>query len=252
MGGLLLCLVLAQAPSYLPAGLVNAASSVAGPLAPNTLATLYGRNLAFSTRSIAAEDLRGNVLPTRLPQAGATILIDGIPVGLYFVSPDQVNFLVPANLKSGTRRLILNRDGVTGPEIEITLGEEAPELFTDPQRFAVATRPDGSSVTVNTPVRPGETIVLYATGLGRTAPEAIGGQIATVISPLVRSADFRLYLNGQALDADRVFYVGLTPGFGGLYQVNVRLPATLPADPEVRIGFATPVSQPGVKLRVVP
>jgi uncharacterized protein (TIGR03437 family) len=252
MGELMLCLLLAQAPSYAPAGLVNAASNAPGSLAPNTLATLYGKNLSFATRAVTPEDMRGNVLPTRLPQAGVTVLVDGIAAGLYFVSPEQVNFLIPANLRGGSRRLILNRDGVTGPEVELRLQDEAPELFADGQRFAAATRPDGGIVGAETPVRAGETIVLYATGLGRTAPEAIAGQIATGIAPLVNAAAFRLYVNGEPLETGRVFYVGLTPGFGGLYQINVRLPASLPTDPELRIGFATPLSQPGVRLRVKP
>jgi hypothetical protein len=45
----------AEAPGYSTASIVNAADNQAGTLAPNTLATIYGPNLAYGTQSADGE-----------------------------------------------------------------------------------------------------------------------------------------------------------------------------------------------------
>ncbi len=236
----------------MPEGLVNAASNTVVPLAPNTIATLYGSNLSFNTRAISADDIRGNVLPTLLPGTGLRILIANQPASLYYVSPTQVNLLIPANLIRGTYQLQVLRDGLAGPKIPVVIEDSAPQLFVLGDKFAITHRAMGSLATFDTPAHPGEIVVVYVTGLGRTSPELPGGQIATTPSPVVRAREFRLYLNGEAVDPACVFYVGLTPGFGGLYQVNFRIPPGTPDNPELRLGYQEPISEPGVRIAVSP
>src|ERR1035438_1952896 len=81
------------APSYSAAGIVNAATQVAGTLAPNTIATIYGTNLSWTTHAVDYGDLRGGTLPIALE--GVSVNVNGILGSLFFVSPGQINFLIP-------------------------------------------------------------------------------------------------------------------------------------------------------------
>jgi uncharacterized protein (TIGR03437 family) len=247
---LVLLAVLGQTPAYTSAGIVNAASNAAGPLSPNTIATLYGTGLAFSTRAITGDDIRGNVLPTTLPNTGVRVFIAGLATHLYYVSPTQINFLVPSNLTPGTYDLELTLDGRRGPAVKVTLAGESPELFGGSAAgFVAATYPDGTAVTADRPSKAGDVVVIYATGLGRTNPDLPAGQLASGAAGILRAADFRCSLAGKL--ADPPLYVGLTGGFAGLYQVNLKIPEGTPADPEVRVGIGEPTSL-GLKLPVRP
>jgi uncharacterized protein (TIGR03437 family) len=52
-------------------------------------------------------------------------------------------------------------------------------------------------------------------------------------------------LNGVAVDSRRIYYVGVTPGYAGLFQINVRLPDDAPPDPEIRVGTSDRMSPEG-------
>ena len=106
------------APLYTPSSIVNAASFKGGPLAPNTIGTLYGRDLAFLTRSLAAEDIYNGTLPTTLLGTGVRLLIKNTVAFIYFVSPTQVNFLVPSTLTPGPADLLFSLDGRYGEAAE--------------------------------------------------------------------------------------------------------------------------------------
>ena len=51
---------------------------------------------------------------------------------------------------------------------------------------------------------------------------------------------------------DAVAYAGIAPGFAGLYQINVIVPKSTNANPEIRIGFGKQLSMPGIHLPVEP
>ena len=109
-----------------------------------------------------------------------------------------------------------------------------------------ATHADGSLITSKSPAKPGEVIVLYAGGLGPTSPEQIAGQLAKTAAS-VATPGFGVWLNGLPVSATAIKYAGITPGFAGLYQVNLELPSNV-ASPEVRIGFGSPTSPGGLYL----
>jgi hypothetical protein len=141
------------APLYVESSIVNAASSKVEGLAPNTLATLYGRHLAWTTRALNADDVRGGVVPTALGGAGVRVLVNRVEAPLLFVSPGQVNFLVPSELTPGTAEVRLSLDGRYGPAVHVRLSEATPALFQWDPEFVVAVRADGSAVTHASPAK---------------------------------------------------------------------------------------------------
>src|SRR5207253_1204214 len=113
-----------------------------------------------------------------------------------FASPTQVNALLPAYLPPGKATLQLVRDGVAGPEVTLNLTNSAPALFQSDARIVIATHGNGPLVTAASPARGGETVVLYASGLGPTSPPTIANKLAQVAAQVASLGDFRVWLNG--------------------------------------------------------
>jgi uncharacterized protein (TIGR03437 family) len=244
------CMVsFAQAPSYTSAGIVNAASNQVGLLAPNGLVTIYGQFLSDTTAAITAgETAQGTQLPYAPGNTNTHVLLEPHWAYVIYVSPTQINFLVPSNVRPGRYQLKVVRGVVSGPGIAVDVAASAPGLFLLDLLTVIATHADGRVVTTAAPAEPGEVVVLYATGLGVTDPAQPPGAIASVPAVVANPALAPVYLSGKLLPASSVYYTGLTPGFAGLYQINIRVPADLTADPEVRVGVEGQQSPPGLFL----
>jgi len=238
-------------PDYTSEGIVNAADNRRGPVAPNTLTSLYGVRLSYVIRGISPEDIHGGVLPTVLPGTGVHVTVGFLPASIYYVSPYQINFLVPAILPPGPSTVQVVLDGHAGPKVEIQLAAASPALFQLDAHNAVAIRPDGSVIRPEAPAKPGEILLLYATGLGETMPPVPYGQLFYSAAPLERLGEFELLLDGVKTNG-AVAYAGIAPGFAGLYQINVIVPESVKANPEIRIGFGKQLSVAGVHLPVQP
>jgi len=241
------------APAYSADSIVHSATNRPGPFAPNTIATIYGTDLAYSTLAPAPKD---NVVPNRA--AGVQVLANGSPVPLLYVSPGQINLLIPASLVEGSLELRVVREGTAGAAVKLRLDALAPGLYQRDANTVLASHADDSAVTAEQPARPGETVTLYATGLGYTVMRLADDQVPVLSDvpasgmAIQRAADLRVLLNGQPLDASAVLYAGLCPGYAGLYQVKVALPAEAPVHPELRIAFGDLASPEGVKLPLAP
>ena len=145
--------------------MVNAATNEA-VLAPYSICALYGSNLFLDGTAIATGS---SVIPDTL--AGVTVLIGSAPAGLFYLSANQINLLIPNSIDPGTYSMRVVRDGVSSPAVPIVIQQTAPGLFSAVPGFAVVEHADGTPVTGTAPAVPGEVIVLYATGLGRTQPD---------------------------------------------------------------------------------
>lgn len=220
-------------------------------LAPNTFGTIYGKGLSWSTRSLGPADLLGNFLPPYLLGSGVTVFVDGFAAPVFYASPDQINFLVPNTaLPEREAKVRVNLDGVSGPEVLVLLKSVAPGLFLrDPQTVA-AVKLDGSALQDKNLAAGGEDVVLFATGLGPLLPEPAYMELARSAAILARRAEFRVLLNGVAVEDKRIRYAGAAPGFAGLYQINLWLPEDVASWPEVRVGFGETMSPAGVRLPV--
>ncbi len=235
------------APYYIEASIANTAASIPDFYAPNTFITIYGVNLAYVSKAMTADDISGNMLPTALIGTGVRVLMNQISADIYYVSPSQINLLVPTLLVAGPATVQVEVDGLAGPPVTIMLGATAPSLFQLDASTVLATHLDGSKVTASSPASSGEVVVLYATGLGPTIPAAIPNQLPTSLA-VVAAGDFQVLLNGSAVDRSAIIYAGVTPGYGGLYQINLRLPANAPQNPEVRVGTPAQMSPPQLYL----
>ncbi len=241
-------IVWGQAPTYSTDSILNGADFTPGPFAPGSIVTIFGAGLSFGTAGIPMGS-QNNTLPDFL--ADVRVYVDNLTSPLIYVCPTQINFVVPDNLLAGSVPVRVVRQGVTGPEVEIVLADAAPRLFATEAGYAIAQHgADYSVVSPGSPARAGEVVVIYATGLGRTAPEPAVFEIPQY--PGLVANSLQLFLGGSQVSPDRIFYAGLTPGSAGVYQINVTLPDAMGRDPEIRVTVAAQESTAGLKLAVQP
>jgi len=239
-----------QAPAYSAAGIVNATDFSAGPFAPNSVVSIFGSDLTYSNAPASAAP--GVSPPLQL--GGIAVYVDNRAAPLLYASDTQINFLIPSDEISGAVPVRVVRQSLTGPTISITLADAAPCLFPDANQYVLAVdwNANNALITPDAPAHPGDTVVLYATGLGHTQPNLAPGVVPATAAQIQNPASFSLLLNGTAIDPTFVKYVGLTPGWVGLYQVNFILPGNVPSDPEIRVAVGTQTSTAGLKLAVAP
>ncbi len=236
-----------QAPSYTADSIVNASDYSPGPFAPNSVLTLFGANLAWGTQQLSGTDIVNDTLPVTLDRVA--VYIDNWPAPLIYVSPTQINFIIPGNEIAGSVPVRVVREGVTGPEITLQLIDAAPALFAV-AGYVVAVHADGTLLTAVAPANAGDVVVVYATGLGKTQPNPAPGVIPLTPDPVIASSKPQVYLNGVAIDPPLIFYAGVSPYSAGLYQINLFLPTDTPTDPEIRVSVGTQMSLAGLLLNV--
>ncbi|MGI8746671.1 MAG: IPT/TIG domain-containing protein [Bryobacteraceae bacterium] len=216
------------APVSKPEAFVSAANPTGGSaLAPRSIATLFGINLAGGT---SVSDVAP---PLPFSLGGLSLNLGNTPVPLFFVSPGQVNFQVPlpSTITKPTPEPLVITQGTFSTTIMVTLVPFAPALFTsNSQGTGQASALIAGTASVAAPVgafpgsrpaRKGETISLYSTGLGDVKNRPLLGApspdspLATTLTPAT------VTIGG--VDAP-VSFSGLAPGFVGLYQVNAKVP----------------------------
>lgn len=236
-------------PFYSLESVTNGASSAPNRFSPNSVVTIYGSQLSTGTWAVSAGDIRGGSLPVEAPGSGVSVVLNQVLLPLFYVSPNQINALIPASVQPQTLSSIFVKRGiVNGPVIRIQIDDESPELFRIGEKQVAATHADGSTVTAGNPARAGEVIVIYGTGFGATTNRELSYIIPSIPSSLVKTALTRIRINDSVLGPGAILYVGVTPGFAGLYQANIRLPDPLPSNPVIQIGIDSNWSGPGTVL----
>ncbi|HLN00459.1 MAG TPA: hypothetical protein VK335_14325 [Bryobacteraceae bacterium] len=230
------------APAYTVATIVNSATGTADALAPNTIATIYGSNLSDGPTMAAGGSNTGAPLPQEL--GNVHVYVAGSPVSLYYVSPQQINFLIPADLRPGEMDLFVACDGLAGPLARITLHDAGPGIFQSAPGVVSATHADGSLVTKGHPARRGETVAVYGTGFGPTTPDVA----ISVAAPVTDLTAFHVLVAGVAVPGVSVLYAGVVAYTPGLYQATFKLPKSVAPNPEIRIAVGEQTSPPHLKL----
>jgi len=130
---------------------------------------------------------------------------------------------------------------LTTCETQASNSDRSSSVF--PPCSGLVAHADGSLVSSKSPAQAGEVVVIYAFGLGPTSPTAKTGAVTPTPAPvlayetLTLQFDFRPnavpsrpYIDPLSA-APTAIFAGLTPGQVGLYQVNVRIPQSLPQIP---------------------
>ena len=106
-----------------PVVTVSAASYEAAAIAPDSIVAAFGTQLA--TQTVVATALP---LPTEL--GGTTVEVNGRRAGLFFVSPFQVNYLVPAETEIGNTTVVVRSGNGTISNGTLQVRDVAPAIFT--------------------------------------------------------------------------------------------------------------------------
>jgi uncharacterized protein (TIGR03437 family) len=225
--------LIARTPSY-------AVASAA--IVPGSLLSLYGSGLARESA------IASSPLPLRL--GGVEVRLDGQPVPLLSVSPQQILLQVPFELpvNSGAVEVYVEDYSVfEGGRRTVALVNHAPEFLRD-GALTAAHQDFGALVTRLNPARAGEIVHLYAVGLGAVVP-AVQTGVITPAAPLARVQDRFVCSTPEATEV-QVLFAGLAPVLIGIYQVDLRLPAVVPLgeflfscefpdDPETRLEYGS-------------
>jgi uncharacterized protein (TIGR03437 family) len=210
-------------------GAVNAASFSPRPVAVGSLATVFGKNLAFAAAAAPYVPL-----PLLLDRTVLRLAYQNAP--LVFVSPDQITFQVPWELE-GLEAAIVQPTigGVPGAIQSMRLAVFSPGIFTLTETGSgqgsvtiAGTGHTAAPVGAYPSARPaarGEVISIYCTGLGPVTNRPASGAPAPA-DPLAVVLNQPNVLFGD-IPASSVFAV-MAPGLVGMYQVNAEIPADAP------------------------
>ncbi|OFV99457.1 MAG: hypothetical protein A3F68_09035 [Acidobacteria bacterium RIFCSPLOWO2_12_FULL_54_10] len=221
-------------------------------LAPGTIFSIGGSDLAFGKGSNGLEEAVARPLPTWL--GGVSVKVGNRFAPLMFVSPGQINAVIPYEITGSSADItVFTGPGAAGNTINVTLSPTAPGIFevpsTNPDQGAVLignddiiAAPAGSVAgRVVRPANAGDVIVVYCSGLGSVTPTFPSG-----IAPVMNGAPVPQMVNkpavrigGTAIPAANVLFAGLAPFFVGLYQLNIQLPAGLPTGNTVSLQLTT-------------
>jgi uncharacterized protein (TIGR03437 family) len=218
-------------------------------VAPDSLAALFGSNLAGFTAS-ATLDQNGQ-LPTEL--AGARVEVNGEAAALLYVSPSQINFVVPGDTATGTADVVVRRTA-TGAALSATMQVQntAAALFSadgsgkGPGAILNAVTNVTAPFLVETPEIAGgdqrTRLAVYATGLRYAGNPSRDSSIVNVAANVGATGK-------DAAGNTHTFtveYAGPGPCCFGLDQVNIVLPPELDGAGVVSLFLTTDTSTSNV------
>jgi uncharacterized protein (TIGR03437 family) len=196
-------------------GVVNAATFTAG-IAPGGLFSVFGAGLAG-------------------PGVETIVSIDGSAAQVVAATPFQINAQLPPDVVPGPHTLRLQSAfGVFEQPVEVVA--HAPAIFVLGDGRGALVNQDGKINGPTAPLTRGQVLVIYCTGLGAVTRQGALSAVTDRVTAV---------LGGTELP---VSFAGLTPGFVGLYQVNVTIPTTTPPGIDLPLGLR----QAGEESNAVP
>lgn len=221
----------ATLPCIAPAGVVNSANYLPGPVAPGEFVTIFGAGLG-PERPQTFSVVNGRV-PTEL--GGVRVSFDGVPAPVLYASFYQLNVIVPYGVAGKEQVPLRIEHGMSSVETVVPVAPASPAIFsldgTGTGQAAVLNEDN----TVNSPANPavrGTIVQIFAHGQGRTIPAGIDGLIVQEVLPQPE-LPVEVWIGGKQAE---LHYAGAAPGLvSGVLQVNAKIPT------DIQPGVAVPV-----------
>jgi len=221
--------VVAQGPPIASAGgVVNNGTFASGEaLAQGDIAAVFGSQFDYDAPQGAVN------LPLLTSLDNVQVLVNGTPAPVYYVSASQINFEIPidastANGGGGTIQVV--RNGTPGNLIYVDINVQAPRFIVYDGGYGIMTTPAGALTGIpSSPVKVGDTITIYALGLGPTSPPVASGTASPgapfAVVPGTTEVCFGVETPFEQAPCAKASFAGLSPNYVGLYQVNVTIPS---------------------------
>lgn len=228
--------VVAAGPPQVSAGGVVDNATFAGndELGRGVIAAVFGEQL------LMRDPVSASSLPLQTTFNGLRVLVNNQAAPVYYASYGQINFQIPFDAPEGLATVSVERDGVRSNLTSVRIVNRAPRLltFTAYPGYGIIVNQDGTYPlpasaglgAAARPARSGDTLVIYALGLGPTVPAVLSG-VGAPTGPLaaVSPAPGVVFGANSIAQVDSIIpdFAGLTPNFVGLYQINVRVPTSV-------------------------
>ena len=218
---------------------VSAASYAAGSLAPESIATVFGTNLASGAVSASTTPLPTTLGNVQVQVTDAAGVSRNAP--LFYVSPTQISYQIPAGTSTGTATVTVMSNGTTVGQGTVTIENVSPGLFSANANgqgvaaaVAVRYKADGSQ-TVEPILQLNQTTNQY-----EAVPLSMG-DATDQLYLLLFGTGFRNHSSAVTATiggtSATVLYAGAQGTFVGLDQANIRIPSSLAGSGSVNVAL---------------
>jgi uncharacterized protein (TIGR03437 family) len=211
-----------------PVGVQNSASYApfTAGISRDEYITLTGTNLGPGTLQVAS------TVPFPATLGSVKVLINNIAAPIYYVSANQLAVVVPHEIGEGNAAVaqiqVIN-NGSASNVITVFVNDTTPGVFSEQEDgtgYGAVEHQNGSLVTPSDPAQIGEIVSVYMTGLGDVSPFVSDGSAAPLSQISNTNNTITADISGTPAT---VTFAGLAPGSVALYQVNLVIPAGVPA-----------------------
>jgi len=243
-------------PVATTAPVITGISNAAGAqliLAPNAYASIYGLNFAPAAFT---DDWSKSIVNGQLPITldNVKVSIGGQPAYVSYVSATQINVLLPS-VGFGSMAVTVTTSAGTSLPASVTVQQYSPAAFPWPNGqpvathvdFSLAAKPGTFPTQTTVAAKPGEAIIVWATGYGPTTPAYPGGVQIPASPTFNTTIPVTVTIAGVP---SAVYGTALASSFAGLYQLVVTVPATLPNGDYPLIATINGTQAPTVTLTV--
>ncbi len=154
-----------------------------------------------------------------------SVTINDLPAPIFYVSPGEIICVVPHALTGPTATIVVSSGQTRWNVVTVGLAPASPGVFSANDfgfGDGAITHADNTSVNLNRPAQPLETVQMYVSGLGVLSAPVADGYGAVGVNDAATKP--MVFVNGVQAD---VGYWGLTVD-AGLYQINFIVPAGTP------------------------